>query len=734
MALVRDALPARAGLLDLGEHRLKDLQRPERVFQLTAPGLPGDFPALRTLDALPPQPAPAADQLRGAGAGAGGGRAAPGHHPPADPHRHRGHRQDPPGPAGGGGGHRGRTPTASGSSTWPRWPRGRWCPTPPSPPWARRGGRTGPGRRRPGWWRTCAPGGPCCCWTTASTSWRPAARLADAVLRGCPGVRVLATSRELLGVAGETAWRVPSLGLPDPDAAPGAAALEASGAGRLFLERARAAQPAFALTDANAGAVAEVCRPPGRDPPGPGAGRRAGAGADPGAARGAPGRPLPAADRGRAHRPAPAADPAGHRGLVPRPARRAGAGPVPAPGRLPRGRDGRLPPGGGRGRGRRRRRRPGGGGRGPGPAHGAGGQVAGAGRGPRGRGALPAAGDAAPVRRGAAAAGGGGRRRARPPRRLVPRPGARRRRRGGGRRAPLRQPGRAGGCATSGRTSAPRSPGGPPTPRPPPPAWSCSPTPGEMGVGETGSESRRWLETVPGAGARAHRRRAPGACSPSTTSCAGSTSSPAPAAAAREAREIFEALGDADGAAEAASHEGLVAANLGDYDRGAALLGAALARARERGDWARVEQLRARPGGGRPRPGGPRRRPARASRRAARWRSATGSARSSPRASCAWPSSTAWRATTPAPAPGWRRSAGSAARIARAGGGWPGRRTCWRWSWAAWPGPRGATPRRGPTSTARCGASTGAARGPCCAPRCAWPACWRSPAARPRGG
>ena len=74
-ALVRDALPARAGLRDLGEHRLKDLQRPERVFQLAAPDLPGDFPPLRTLDALPAQPAPAADQLRrpGAGAGRGGG-------------------------------------------------------------------------------------------------------------------------------------------------------------------------------------------------------------------------------------------------------------------------------------------------------------------------------------------------------------------------------------------------------------------------------------------------------------------------------------------------------------------------------------------------------------------------------------------------------------------------------------------------------------------------------------
>ena len=51
--LVRDQLPPGVGLRDLGEHRLKDLTRPERVFQLTAPGMPEDFPALRTLDARP---------------------------------------------------------------------------------------------------------------------------------------------------------------------------------------------------------------------------------------------------------------------------------------------------------------------------------------------------------------------------------------------------------------------------------------------------------------------------------------------------------------------------------------------------------------------------------------------------------------------------------------------------------------------------------------------------------
>jgi hypothetical protein len=52
-ALVRDALPAGAAGRDLGEHRLADLARPERVFQVEAPGAPADFPPLRTLDALP---------------------------------------------------------------------------------------------------------------------------------------------------------------------------------------------------------------------------------------------------------------------------------------------------------------------------------------------------------------------------------------------------------------------------------------------------------------------------------------------------------------------------------------------------------------------------------------------------------------------------------------------------------------------------------------------------------
>jgi non-specific serine/threonine protein kinase len=91
------------------------------------------------------------------------------------------------------------------------------------------------------------------------------APLAAAVLQGCPGVRVLATSREPLGVPGETVWRVPSLALPGQAGADGAPAstgraLERSEAVRLFVERAVAAEPDFRLTDDNGAHVAEVCR------------------------------------------------------------------------------------------------------------------------------------------------------------------------------------------------------------------------------------------------------------------------------------------------------------------------------------------------------------------------------------------------------------------------------------------------------------------------------------------
>lgn len=53
-ALVRDDLPDDVGLLDLNVHSLKDIRRPEHIFQLVIPGLPADFPPLKTLEALKP--------------------------------------------------------------------------------------------------------------------------------------------------------------------------------------------------------------------------------------------------------------------------------------------------------------------------------------------------------------------------------------------------------------------------------------------------------------------------------------------------------------------------------------------------------------------------------------------------------------------------------------------------------------------------------------------------------
>ena len=77
-------------------------------------------------------------------------------------------------------------------------------------------------------------------------------QIADALLRGSPDITVLATSREPLGVGGETTWRVPSLSL-QPEG-------KHSEAVRLFLERAVKVRPDFALTDDSAPYVAQICQ------------------------------------------------------------------------------------------------------------------------------------------------------------------------------------------------------------------------------------------------------------------------------------------------------------------------------------------------------------------------------------------------------------------------------------------------------------------------------------------
>ncbi|HEX4817239.1 MAG TPA: BTAD domain-containing putative transcriptional regulator [Nonomuraea sp.] len=83
------------------------------------------------------------------------------------------------------------------------------------------------------------------------------AELAELLLRACPGLRVLATSREPLAVAGEVLWSVPPLDVP---ASADLAAMARSDAVRLFVTRAAASARGFALDAGNAQAVAQLCR------------------------------------------------------------------------------------------------------------------------------------------------------------------------------------------------------------------------------------------------------------------------------------------------------------------------------------------------------------------------------------------------------------------------------------------------------------------------------------------
>ncbi|WP_116200805.1 BTAD domain-containing putative transcriptional regulator [Amycolatopsis circi] len=82
-----------------------------------------------------------------------------------------------------------------------------------------------------------------------------AARLVAQLLPACPGLRVLATSREPLGITGEQLVPIPRLAVPPP----GAPAAEIYPAVRLFLDRARASDPAFRLTDETAADVVRIC-------------------------------------------------------------------------------------------------------------------------------------------------------------------------------------------------------------------------------------------------------------------------------------------------------------------------------------------------------------------------------------------------------------------------------------------------------------------------------------------
>ncbi len=256
--LVLGALPAQASLRDLGEHRLKDLSRPEYVYQLVAPGLASEFPALRSLESLP-------------------------NNLPLQMTSFVGREREVAEIAELLGTHRlvtlvgsggiGKTRTSlqvaanlldgSGNGVWfielAPLASGEYIPA----AIAQALGLSLPpvGDVLVHLVKTLKSWDALLVFDNCEHLIDGSAKSIAALLRGCPKIAVLASSRQGLGVAGEATYRLPSLavggagtdGLSATDAA-------AAPAVALFVERAISADHRFALTDENASTVLEICR------------------------------------------------------------------------------------------------------------------------------------------------------------------------------------------------------------------------------------------------------------------------------------------------------------------------------------------------------------------------------------------------------------------------------------------------------------------------------------------
>ncbi len=255
-ALVAKDLPRGLSLRDLGEHRLKDLAHPLRLFQVVAGGLPTGFPALKSLDTLPNNLPRQLTSFVG--------------------------RQREMAElkrllsitclltlTGVGGAGKTRLALQVAADLLDEYPEGVWLvefsslSDPTLVPQTVASVLDVP--EQPGRSLT----------DTLTDYLRPkslllildncehllsgCARLAEILLRASPHLRILATSREGLGIAGELTHRVPSLSLPDPQHLPPLESLPQYEAVRLFTERAAFSQPGFAVTASNAPAIAQIC-------------------------------------------------------------------------------------------------------------------------------------------------------------------------------------------------------------------------------------------------------------------------------------------------------------------------------------------------------------------------------------------------------------------------------------------------------------------------------------------
>jgi predicted ATPase/class 3 adenylate cyclase len=260
--LAQEGMTGESGLRDLGLHHLKDLHQPEQVFQLTHPALPSDFPALRSLESLPNNLPVQLTSFIGR------------EKEMAEVKRHlAGARLLTL--TGSGGAGKTRLALQVAADVLETYPEGTWLVELASVT----DGAFVPQAVASALGVTETQGNSLTATLLSLLAGKrmlllldncehliqPCAELVETMLRACPKLKVLATSREALAIAGEIAWLVPSLALTDKAGleAPGAdvkALVAQSEAVRLFIDRAVAAQPSFALTDRNAASVAQICR------------------------------------------------------------------------------------------------------------------------------------------------------------------------------------------------------------------------------------------------------------------------------------------------------------------------------------------------------------------------------------------------------------------------------------------------------------------------------------------
>ncbi|CAN5277689.1 hypothetical protein BH20VER2_BH20VER2_16150 [soil metagenome] len=259
--LVRDGLPGGVQLRALGEHRLRDLARPEHLFQLTAPDLPAQFPALRSLENVPNNLPVQLTSFIGR------------ERELAEVKRLLGSTRllTLTGPGGTG---KTRLSLQVAADLVEQFPDGVWFvefAMITDPALVVESVAAALDLRQEADRALVA---------TLSSFARDkqlllvldncehvveaTARLAEALLRSCPKVSILASSREPLGIAGEIGWPLQPLSLPDhwreitsgPDAIERLTQFEAV---RLFIDRATMARPAFRLTNENVHLVAQIC-------------------------------------------------------------------------------------------------------------------------------------------------------------------------------------------------------------------------------------------------------------------------------------------------------------------------------------------------------------------------------------------------------------------------------------------------------------------------------------------